>query len=243
MTTTTKGDNHARGAYSSVNCRGKPMKSLLAATALALTLGSAQAANIITFSQTSGANTVFATTNAADTATTITIDDATISIGSFIAGSPPATSFLSLNATSIDPAVTFLGAVIQHYNGNFCITTAINCGGTNLLSGNFSDATFGALGGPGLVVNVNNPPDTLTLTSGVVAPTDLQPPSSFNLGFSNLTPVLHIIGTTIADFNAAFAGTVSASTSHINVPEPGSMAILGIGAATIGLIRRRRRSV
>jgi len=49
------------------------MKSLLAATALALTLGSAQATNIITFSQTSGANTVFATTNAADTATTITM--------------------------------------------------------------------------------------------------------------------------------------------------------------------------
>lgn len=208
--------------------------------ALALLSSGAQAANIITFSQTSGSNTVVATTNATDTATTITIDDAALSVGSFIAGAPPATSFLTLNATSIDPAVTFAGAVIQHYNGNFCITTAINCGGVNLLSGVFTDAAFGALGGPGLVVNVNNPPDTLTLTSGVIAPTDLQAPSSFNLGFSNLTPVLHIIGTTIADFNAAFAGTVSASTSNINVPEPGSIAILGIGAATLGFIRRRR---
>ena len=54
-----------------------------------------------------------------------------------------------------------------------------------ILSGVFSDAAFGALGGPGLVVNANNPPDSLTLTSDIIPPSDLVPPSSFSLAFTN----------------------------------------------------------
>lgn len=215
------------------------MKSMLLATAATLSLiGSAHAANIVTFSQTALVNTVTATTNVGNTQTTLSVDDAALSIGALISGAPPATVYLTFNATSNDAATPFLGAVIQHFDGSFCITSAINCGGINVLSGTFSDAAFGALGGPGLVVNANSPPDTLLLNSSIIPANELQPPSAMSLGFTNLGPALHIVGTTIAPFTSAFAGTVSAS----EVPEPMSLAMLGVGLLGLGMIRHRRSS-
>ncbi len=212
---------------------------ILATTALIGLVTTANAAVIATFSQTSPTNTVVATDNSVTT--NIVVDDAVTNVSTF-AGGGPVTAFFSLNSTSNDPAVQVGGAVIQHYDGNFCFTSGINCGGTNYLSGVFSDAAFGALGGPGLVVNVNNPPDTLTLTSDIVAPNDLVAPSSFSLAFTNLTPVLSIDGTTINGFTAAFAGVVSASSASVPVPEPASLGILGLGLLGLGMIRRTRNN-
>ena len=211
--------------------------ALLAATVLTAMAGAANAANIVALSQTSGSNTVVATTNGAQTQTTLVIDDAAVNIGQLIAGAPPATVFVSMTATSNDAATPFLGAVIQHYDGTFCITSAINCGGINVLSGTFSDAAFGGLGGPGLTVNVNNPPDTLVLTSGIIPASDLAAPNAMSLGFTNLSPALAIVGTTIAPFTAAFAGTVSASV--VEAPEPLSLALLGTGLLGLAVVRRR----
>jgi hypothetical protein len=216
------------------------MKSLLlAATAIAALAGPATAANLITFSQTSGTNAVTATDNVGNTQTTLTATDAGISIGQLISGGFT-TGLFSLNAHSIDPATTLLNAVIQHYSGSFCITTAAGCGGTNILSGVFTDAAFGGLGGPGLAVNVNNPPDTLTLTSGVISATLLAAPNAATLAFTNLIPALAIQGTTIAPFTASFAGTVSSSATP--AAEPLSIALLGVGILGIAFAKSRRGS-
>lgn len=221
------------------------MKTVLAlVSGLALMIfanTNANAANISAFAQTSGSNTLTATVNGADTQTTLTVNSATIDISQLISGGAPLSAFFSLNATSIDAATTVGGAVLQHYDGSFCLTSGAGCSGTNILSGNFTDAAFGALGGPGLVVNANDPPDTLTLTSDVIAAADLVPPSALSLGFTNIIPDLAIIGSTIAPLTASFAGTVSASVAEVN--EPATLGILGLGLlAAFGLSRKSRHS-
>jgi len=209
---------------------------LLASVAIVAASASALGANLITFSQTANVNEVVATTNAGDTQTTIAVNDAAIAIGQLISGPPPVTAFFDLNATSVDPATTILSAVIQHYAGSFCISTAAGCGGTNILSGTFSDAAFGALGGPGLVVNVNSPPDTLALSSSLISASELASPASFVLTFTNLSPTLTVSGTTIGGFSASLAGDASANA----IPEPVSMALLGAGVLGLGVVRRAR---
>jgi hypothetical protein len=218
------------------------MRTLITAALLAFTaLSPANATLIASFSQNPTPNpTINATDNG--TTTTITANSASTSITTFFGsgGSVP-DAFFSLNASSIDAATTLGSLVFQHYNGSFCFTSAGACGGTNYLSGTFTDAAFGALGGPGLTLNVNDPPDTLALTSSVIAQADLNPPSTFGLTFADLTPVLHVNGSTIAAFTADYSGTVSSNTNE--VMEPASIAVLGVGLLGIGMMRNRKRDL
>lgn len=214
------------------------MRLVLGLIASALLAFSANAAQISAFGQNSNSNTVTGTANGTNTATTITVLDAQVTISQLFGNITPITADFDMSATSTDAAQTVLGLAVQHYNGTFCITSGPSCGGVNFLSGTFTDAAVGALGGPGLVVNVNNPPDTLTLTSSVIPASDLAPPNTFNLGFSNLS-ALNICGNTLCSFNASFAGTVSAN----EVFEPSSLTLLGVGLlGTILLVKKRNAS-
>lgn len=207
---------------------------LLAGAALCCAVPAFASVQVATFGQTSSTNTITATTNMADTQTTLTAN-ATIDLTQFLNGPLSGVDF-QLMAMSTDAAATLATAVIQHYSGSFCISTGAGCTGTDLLSGTFTDAAFGGLGGPGLVVNVNNPPDTLSLSSDVLSASELQAPSSFGLTFTNLQPGLAILGTTIAPFTASFSGDVSASA----VPEPKSLALFGVGLLGLAATQRRR---
>ena len=211
------------------------LKYVLATVSLlALAAPGANAALIASFSQNPSATpTVTATDDGTTTNISVTNASTTISAGN---GAILGTSLFSLAAHNIDAATTIATAVFQHYAGTFCFTSLNGCTGTNYLSGTFSDAAFGGLGGPGLDVNVNNPPDVLTLTSSVIPANQLAAPNTFGLTFANLAPLLHIDGTTIAAFTADFSGTASSSAA---VPEPASLVILGMGLFGLGMIRRK----
>jgi hypothetical protein len=218
------------------------MKAFLLSTiAVAVLALPASANQISAFSQTSQSNTLTATANGGNTQTSLSIVDASVNVSQLFGFVNGVSGDFSLSATSNDAAQTVLGLAVQHYDGTFCITSGPGCSGINYLSGTYSDAAVGALGGPGLVVNVNNPPDALLLTSSVIPAADLVPPNTFNLGFSNLG-ALAICGTTLCSFTASFAGTVSANTAA--VPEPSSMLPFAVGGAALGMlgmVRRRRQ--
>jgi hypothetical protein len=216
------------------------MKSILLAgiALLGLAATQAQGAQVAAWGQTSASNTVVAT-NPLPGFTELAVNDALINVTQLIANPTFSGVFFNMDATSTDAAQTVGAALIQHYNGSFCISVSNHCAGSILLEGGFTDAAFGAAGGPGLVLNVNAPPDSLTLGSQVIPALDLQGDKTFNLGFSNLTPVLGLNGSTIAPFTASFAGVASATI--INAPEPAGIALMGVGLLGLGLVRHRQR--
>ena len=66
----------------------------------------------------------------------------------------------------------------------------------------------------------------------------LSPPSTFNLTFADLLPLLHVSGTTIGAFTADFSGTVSSSVA---ASAPGGLAVMGVGLLGLGFLLHRKK--
>jgi hypothetical protein len=219
-----------------------------ACAALALFSGEATATQIISFGQTSGANTVTGVANAGGTSTTITITDAVVLIDQlFNVVTPPGIpAFVDLSATSTDFAATVGPAIVQHYNGTFCISSGAGCTGTIDLQGvSFADAAFGDAGGSQLSLNVADPPDVLTLSSDLIPLADLTTPTSFTLSMSNIStpPGLDIDGMTIADFTASFSGVANATPAPVIEASALSILLVGVAGTLVARHRRNRRIV
>lgn len=206
-------------------------------TALLMSLvgWSANAVPVLQFAQTSGSNTITATANGTNTATTISGTDVAINITQDIGGFVGAALF-GITATSVDAAVPVGTGAVQHYAGTFCITSGAGCSGTNYLSGTFTDAALGV--GSALTLAVGAPPDTATFSSSQIASVNLGPPIAIAFSMTNVTPPITIVGTTIDDFTATVAGNFSANA--VSASEPMTLALLGIGMLGLTLVHRKR---
>ena len=119
------------------------------------------------------------------------------------------------------------------------ITSGTGQAGTNFLSGTFSDATFGAGTGLTLTASDATAGEAVTFTSSVIPAADLLPPQSINLALADVTPNVNITGTTLGAFTSSIGGDFSATT--VAVPEPITLAVLGVGMAANPVSRRRQR--
>ena len=198
-------------------------------------ISSAHATPILSFGQVGNVNLITGTRTG--NTTSLNADDATITVSQILSANPvPLNAFLTFDFDSTGAAVALGPNVFQTFSGTFCITSEINCGGINYLSGSLIDIAFGS--NAAFNLNASTPPAAnVIFTSDVITELDLDRGAGFS--FANVTPLLHITNDTIDSFTSSVSGTFSANIGE--VAEPETFALLMMGLVAVGLARRRRK--
>lgn len=214
------------------------MKKLLAVIAAALAFGVAgvaSATTILVFGQVTQNSPITANDNGVSTS--INASDVAVTLTTIENGAPNTPAFFTFHATSVGSALTVGGQIIQAFSGTFSFTSGLGGTGFNYLSGSFTDAVFGALNGASLTLSASQPPDAVSFTSDII--TDLGTPRAISLGFTDVSPLVSLCGSTICGFTSNVAGNFSAN-GPLHTPEPGTLALLGIGLVGATVLRRRK---
>jgi PEP-CTERM motif len=228
--------------------REHPMRNfLIAATALAgLALAIPAHADeiILTFGQMDPGKPITGTVSGSPaSATTISGTAIPVTITELF-NLPPENAFFTLMANSVGAATSIIlpgtpptTFVTQPFSGTFSFNTLASGLGTNILSGTFSDATFGS--GTSLTLSVSDETagESVTFASSVLPAADLMAPQGISLSFVGVSPPVSLDGTTLGPFVSGVSGQFSAT-----VPEPMTLGILGVGIAGLGYVRRQRRA-
>jgi len=198
---------------------------------------SAGATTILTFGQTGGGSPITATNSAGTT--TISAINVPITVTQIDAGVvTPLSAFFNLTEHSVSPATAVSGNIVQSFSGSFSITSLAGGGGTNFLSGTFTDFVFGALGGASLTLSASEPPGTVSFTSGVISASGLNLARAISLSFANVTPAVNITGASLGSFTSSVSGTFSANVPP--VPEPSAL-VFASSALLLFSLRMRKR--
>ena len=201
----------------------------------------ASADSLLTFGQTSNANTIVGTktgpTN--DFGFTVVGTDIQVNITQINGQSGlsvPLVAYLTVDLSSIGNAQSGFGGSQygQEFTGLIRIFTGAGGTGTNILSTTKLDGWL--IGGADTILaNFQN------INSGVGFSSDvfhnMSDPLGITLNFNNVNPAFGLSGNSLGSFNASVAGGASAS---LGVPEPTSILTALVGLSLVVPITRRR---